>query len=264
MRLPISCITTLLIAACGGGDGADPDGAPPIDGPGAPDAAAPDAGADATPGPALDCLGDPAPAPPGPVTLDGAVFAVVDYQVAPLPGAAVELHRAGDGAVVGQAVTGGDGRYTLDLAEPVAGTFVVAAAGYLPTRAHVDVALAGDPDPLLLVADAAELAAWYADAGATYAPGARTVIAMVRDCALDTAAGATLAAAPAGAVTYYDPAAMRWDPALASAPNGFALATGLAADAVTLTPALGVATFPPEAITALPDTLTLSFISPYQ
>jgi hypothetical protein len=264
MRLPwprLACLILALAAACGGDDPSSPDGTPAADAPGAPDATI--AVADATPDP-FACAGDPAPMPPGPIALDGAVFAVADYQVTALPGAAVELRRASDGAVVGQAVTGPDGRYTLDLAEPVAGTFVVTAAGYLPTRAHVDLPLAGDPDPLLLVADATELAAWYADAGATYAPGARTVIALVRDCGIHEAPGATLETAPAAAITYYDPVAQRWDPALTAAPSGFALATGLAANAVALTARAGTATFPAEPITALPDTLTLALISPFQ
>jgi hypothetical protein len=247
----------VLVAACGGGGDA-PD-APTVG-----DAAAIDArpAVDAIPG--LGCLGQPPPAGSGAVSIDGAVLAVEAYAVEPVAGAAVELRRRGDDGIVGQATTAADGKFTIAADAPVDGYFIVTSAGHLPTYAFDDIRQPTGDDALLLVADAAELARWYADAGDTYAAGARTVITAVRDCDHATADTATVAIAPApGELVYYDAIAMQWDPALTAATNGFALATDVAG-AVTITPAFGGVTFPAEPIAALPDALTIAVVSPYQ
>ena len=263
MREAIGPVTSLFVvvvlaaAGCGGGGDAP-------DAPAAVDAAAIDAQVAVDANPALACAGQSPPTGSGAVSIDGTVLAVEDYAVEPVTGAAVELRRRSDDGVVGQAVTTADGKFTIAAAAPVNGYFIVTSAGHLPTYAFDDMRQPTGDDALLLVADAAELARWYADAGGTYAAGARTLITAVRDCDHGTADIATVAVAPAPAeLVYYDTTAMQWDPALTAATNGFALATDVAA-AVTITPAFSGVTFPAEPIAALPDTLTIAVVSPYQ
>jgi hypothetical protein len=223
-----------------------------------PDAAAPDADPDA---PDLTCLGDAAAtAGADPLAVTGKVFAVAGYQVTPAAGAAVELRRRGDGALLAQAAADAEGGFELAVAGGAAidAVVVVTAADHLPTRAFPADPLVGGEDLLLLVVDAAELAAWYQDAGDAYDPGDRTVLAAVVDCARDPIRGSTLTVAPApAALTYYDDQAQVWDPALAASSNGFTLASGAAAS-VTLTSA----PLPPRTVPAAPDELTLALISP--
>jgi hypothetical protein len=260
MRLQISMC--LLLAACGGGNPGVPDAtladaAKPVD---APTEAAIDAM-----GPDLSCLGQPPPSGgSGPIAITGKVFAVDHYAVAPTT-ATVELRRRSDDGLVGQATSAAaDGAFSIAAPGPVDGYFVVTANGKLPTRASSDTPLTADQDALLLVADAAELGRWYADAGGSFASGARTVVAAVRDCAREPATGSTASIAPAPAsVVYYDDAAKRWQPALAASTNGFVLATSTAAS-VAITPRLGGTAFPVKQVAALPDTLTLVVISPYE
>jgi hypothetical protein len=145
---------------------------------------------------------------------------------------------------------------------PVVGSYTATAAALLPSRVVFDLPVPATLGALIPVADAVELARWYADAGATYAPGARTVLPTIRGCALDTIAGATLAVAPGAAVVYYDEPAMRWDPALAATTNGFAIVPAAAAS-ITATDDAG-AGFPAETIDAAPDALTFATITPYE
>src|SRR6185503_16602236 len=102
------------------------------------------------------------------------------------------------------AVSGLEGEFTLTGDAPLDAYLVVTAAGRLPSYVHVE----GDgmwtgQDALVFVATAAELATWYTDAGTTYAGGARTVLAVMRDCDRDEASGATLGVTPAQPVVYY-------------------------------------------------------------
>ena len=251
-----------LVAGCGspapGSDAAPAPDAPPADG-ALPDAAMPDADPDA---PALDCLGTEPPAVAAdPLEVTGKVFAVAGYQVTAFEGAAVELRRRGDGALLGEATTDREGAFTLSVTGGAAidAVITVAADGQLATRAFPADPLVGGEDLLLLAVTAGELAAWYADAGDTYDPGDRTVLAAVVDCARDPIAGATVMVAPEpAALVYYDDDAPGWDPALAAADNGFALATGAAAEVTLIADPL-----PPRIVPAAPDELTLALISPH-
>lgn len=232
----------LVLAACHGDDPIVPDAA-------APDAVVipPDSNAD------FPCLGAPAPTE-GPIA--GKVFEVVDFNVAPAIGATVEIRARADDALLASGVTGDDGSFSIDTA---ATDVIVAVAidGDLPTRE-----LPAARDNLLVVtASSDEVASWYAQAGATYTPDARTVIVGVSDCDGGGAAGATITTSPAAAITYYDDQAKRWDPALAASTNGFALVTGAPAE-LTITPAIAPTSLPPRTIAAAPGELTIAATSP--
>lgn len=252
-------LAVMIVAGCGGDPGVTVDAATGRD---AALAAALDAAPDAAAGPDLSCLGQPAPTGGGAMAIGGKVFAVDHYDVVPAVGAAVELRRTSDDGIVGQATAAGDGGFAIAAPGPVAGYFVVTATGHVPTRAFSDLPLTADDDALLLVADSAELARWYGDAGTVHVAGARTVVTAVRDCARHTIAGSTVGIAPASGVVYYDQPGKRWNPALAASTNGFALATSTAAS-VTITPRHLAAVFPSETVAALPDVLTLFVTSPY-
>lgn len=265
MKLAVSL---LVLAACSSTSApATPDAVPgtdaraidapvhlPIDG-------APDA-----PGPDLACLGQPPPTTaPDPLPVEGKLFAVENYEVAPVDGATVVLRRRGTDAVLAQATTAADGGFTMSVASggvPVDGTFTVAAAGYRTTRIDPGDPLSGGENALMLVAGDAELARWYAAAGAIYTPGSPTLLTAAVDCAHDTLDGSTIAVAPAAAtVTYYDATTKQWDAALASSTNGFSLVTG-PASAVSVTARLGATSLPPHDITVQANALTIAVLTP--
>jgi hypothetical protein len=266
---PLAAVA-LAAAACGDRpapavDATSPDAARLDARPAAADAAAPDAVPDAADGPDLTCLDqDPPAAAADPLVVGGTVFAVVAYQLAPVEGAPVELRRRGDGGLVASATTGADGAFTLSVASggaPVDGYFAIATAGRLETRAYPGAPLVGGENAFLLVADAAEVGAWYDAAGEAYT-GQATVVADVVDCGDGSIAGATVDVAPApAAVVYDDDAAGRWDPTLDASGNGYALVTGAAAE-VTLTAHAAGQTFPGHAVPAAPGTLTLALTPP--
>jgi hypothetical protein len=258
---PLVLVLSFSLAACGGGGG-DPDGRViSVDAPGAidarVDAALPTPDADL----GLACLGDPGPSGTGRVPLAGRVFGVVDYDAQPFAGATVELHARADGALLDSTESAADGGFAFTTTAPVDVYFVVTADGMVPTYAYADD-LAAEQDDLLFIVDTAELTRWYADAGTTYAAGARTIVALLRDCILDPALGATLDTSPSASVIYYDEPAMRWDPTLSSGDNGFALIPNAPAS-LTATPHYHAATFPPETIESLPSTVTMTIITPH-
>lgn len=260
--IPISLLGLVLVAAACGGSTSDPDAAPAtVDAPAPADARvdAPVPVPDADLG--LACLGDPAPTGAGTVTLAGRVFAVVAYDAQPFAGATVELHARASGAVLDSTASDADGAFAVTTTAPLDAYFVVTAPGKVPTYAYAD-AVSPDQDALLFIVDTTELTRWYADAGHTYTDGARTIVALLRDCVLDVAAGATVTTSPSAAVTYYSEADKRWDPTLATGDNGFALITDAPAS-VTATPHYAGVDFPPETISSLSATVTLTVITPY-
>jgi hypothetical protein len=253
----------LVLAACGGGTEL-PDGREArVDAPGPTidsrvDANAPTADADTR----LACLGDPAPGLTGPVTITGRVFEIVGYEATPLADAGLELRRLGTDAALAVATSGPDGAFTMTAGAPLDAYLVVGAPGRLGSFVYVEGdAMWTGQDALVFVATAAEVATWYADAGATYDDNSSTVLAVMRDCDRDAASGATLAVTPATPVVYYDESAMRWDPALTSASNGFALLANAPAS-----PALEVtleAAFPVEIVTSHPGAITMALVTPF-
>jgi hypothetical protein len=254
-----------FVVACGDG-GSDPD-ARIVSVDAAPDARAlPDAPPpDAAEGMDVACLGQPPPPEPGPTTLAGIVMALEDYVASPLANAAVELRRRADDTLVASATSGEDGRFEMGLDGPVAAYFVVAAAGALPTYTYLEAPV---PHSVTLVPiiPVAEAERWYADAGATFTPDARTLLAGIYDCQGAAVPGATLAVAPAGDATVYfdadaDPG--QWEPALDGTTNGFAMVTGAAATTAA-TAHLGAAAFPAESVPVRAGAMTLLQLSPYE
>lgn len=265
MKLAVSF---LLLAACGSSaTPATPDAAPgtdarAIDAPVTPPIdAAPDA-----PGPDLACLGQPPPTTaPDPMPVEGTLFAVDHYALAPVDGAIVVLRHHGTEAVIAQATTGADGGFTMSVATggaAVDGYFTVAAAGYRPTRIEPGDPLSGGENALMLLASDVEVERWYAAAGTPFTAGDATLITAAVDCAHDTLDGSTIAVAPAPAtVTYYDATGKQWDAGLAASTNGFSLVTG-PASAVSVTARLGATSLPPHAITVQANALTIAVLTP--
>lgn len=249
----------MMVAACGGDDASgEPDAAPG-------DAAAVD-GVDVDAPEGLACLGQaPVATAPDPMTVEGQVFVVVGYEVAPAAGATVDVRRRAGGAVVGSAATGVDGRFTMEVATGGVALdvwFEVEAAGRLPTHGFPGEPLRGGENAFLLVADAAEVGGWYGDAGETYAAGMRTVVVSVKDCENGSPAGVTAAVAPMpGSVVYYDDQAQRWDPQLAAATNGFVL-LGDAAAEIAVAPSIGGVTLPAREVAPAADAVTLLLATP--
>jgi hypothetical protein len=256
-------IAICLLAACEA-PSTDPDAGPsdaPVDAP----PPRPDVASDADL-PALRCLGLPPPAvADDPLVQTGRVFDVVDYQIAPLPGATVELRDRATGDAIAAATTDAAGDYAFSIAtggDPVDAMFSISALGRLRTDTYPADPLVGGENPLVIVASEAEIAAWYADAGETYAPGARTVIAIVVDCDQEAIAGSTVAPTPTpDRLVYYDDVAQQWDPSLGSSRNGFALLAGAPA-ATAIVATSGSASFPAATIPAATGALTLAVISP--
>jgi len=249
-----STLTPAMPDAAPGKDARARDAPPSIDAP-------PDA-----PGPDLACLSQPPPTTaPDPLPVEGKLFAVTNYNVAPVTGATVVLRRRGTDAVLAQATTAADGGFTMTVASggaPVDGTFTVAAAGYRPTRVDPGDPLSGGENALMLVADDAELARWYAAAGTTFTQGSPTLLTAAVDCAHDTLDGSTIEVAPAPAtVTYYDATNKRWDAGLAASTNGFALVTG-PASSVSVTAKLGATSLPAHAISVQANALTIAVLTP--
>jgi hypothetical protein len=204
---------------------------------------------------ALPCLGQPAPTTaPDPLVITGKIFAIDHYDATPLAGAAVALDAA-------TATSDADGAFTLTIASgghAVTGVLAISASGFVPTFGDPGEPLVGgDLDVLLAVATEDEIARWYGDAGATYAPGARTLVSATVDCARQTIAGSTIAPA----AVYYDARAKRWDPALAASTNGFALLANAPAS-VTLTAHAGADALPPRTVAVADAALTFAVISP--
>ena len=265
-------IAAMIATACGTKTSSAPD-APPIlpDAPPIlPDAAAPPDAADlpdAAPPPDLACL-DHAPAQTAsdPLVARGKLFAIVDYQVSALKGVTVALRRASDDHELGTATTADDGSFAISIASGGAAQdayFFVDDGAHRPTYAYPGAPLTGDENALLIVADDAELARWYADAGAgTWDASKRTVIAAATDCTPKSVAGATMTASPAPAkLVYYDPNAQRWDATLSESANGFVLLTG-ANVTETITANAGTQTFPAHTFAAHPGAITLAVVPP--
>ncbi len=262
-------VVCLLAGACGG-TGTSPDAMAaadaaelPPDALPVPDATAPDADDDA---PALACLGQAPPATaPDPLPIGGTLFSVIDLEVAQLEGALVQVRRRGDGALLGQVTTDDEGRFDLTVTSggvPVDAYLDVDAAGFLPTRGFPAEPLSGGENALLIAVTADELAAWYQTAGAEVEAGTGTLITAVVDCEPKVAAGATVAVTPApSGQIYWDADASAWDPELTASTNGFALATGVAAQ-VTIAAALGDVAYPAQALAVPPDQLTMAVVSP--
>ena len=193
------------------------------------------------------------------------MFAVDNYQIAPVTGATVVLRRRGTDAVIAQATTATDGSFTMSVASggaAVDGYFTVAAEGYRPTRIEPGDPLSGGENALMLVAGDAELARWYAAAGTTFTPGTPTLLTASVDCAHDTLDGSTISVAPTPAtVTYYDATGKQWDAGLAASTNGFALVTE-PASSVSVTARLGATSLPAHAITVQANALTIAVLTP--
>jgi hypothetical protein len=220
---------------------------------------------DAFDGPDLSCLGQPAPTTaPERLPLDGKVFAVDHYQVVPFAGATLTLHRRSDDTVLATSTTtAADGTYAMSAT--TGGTaldayFTIAAPGEVPVRIDPGDPITTGYFGLGLVAPAAEIARWYADAGASYTPDASTLIAIAVDCSQATIAGATMTVAPQAALTYYD--AGHWDPAATSSDQGYAL-VARASSTETLTAVARGQSFPAHTVTAPASTLTLAVTSPH-
>ncbi|HEV7556336.1 MAG TPA: hypothetical protein VGO00_12805 [Kofleriaceae bacterium] len=214
----------------------------------------------------LACLGQPATATaPDPLAVDGTVFAIDHYHVAPLAGATVTLHRRADDGVIASLVTGADGTYALSIATGGAAVdayYTVDAAGELPARIDPGDPLTTGFFALAVVASEAEVARWYGDAGATYTTGASTLISIAVDCSHTAVPAATTTIAPTGQLTYYDAAAMRWDPQLAASTNGFTLVTNAAANE-TVTAAWHGQAFPAHPAVAPAGTLSVAVATPH-
>jgi hypothetical protein len=256
-------------AGCGGSPTGAPDAAQVADAHApdarAPDAAAPDAAPDAMPGPDLTCLGQAAPTTaPDPLVATGKVFSVVDYQIHALAGAPVVLRRTSDGGVLASSTTAADGSFAVSVASGGAAVdayYVIDDGVHRPTYVYLEAPLTGTFDALIVVADDAELARWYTDAGDTWDATARTVIAQVVDCA-PKAIAASVTASPAPAHrAYYDPAAHLWSPGLDASPNGYVLLTRAAASEA-ITAHAGGADYPVHQIAARPGALTLALVPP--
>jgi hypothetical protein len=258
-------LSLAVLAACGSPAPSHPDAPRNVDAPRSDALPIRDAPVDAYDGPDLACLGHPAPnTAPDPLSLDGKVFVVDHYQVTPFAGATLTVHRRSDDAVLATStVTAADGTYALSA--PTNGT---ALDAYLAVAAPGEVAVRIDPgDPfttgffgLALVAPAAEIARWYADAGATYSATAPTVITIAVDCNHASIAGATITVAPQAPLIYYN--ADHWDPTATSSDKGYALLAPANASE-TVTAAWHATTFPSHAVTAPASTLTLAVVTPY-
>jgi hypothetical protein len=213
----------------------------------------------------LSCLGQPPPSTaPDPLPIAGKVFAIDHYQVVPVAGATVVLHRRADDGVVATAVTGSDGAYAMSIAsggKAFDGYYIVTATGELPSRIDPGDPLTAGANALAVVATAAEIQRWYADAGATYTAAAPTLIAAVVDCQHAAVSGSTIAIAPTAPVTYYD--GTKWNPTLAASANGFALVPGAAATE-SITAAWQGHAFPARPAAAPASTLSLVLVTPYR
>jgi hypothetical protein len=253
-------IPLFVLAACGSSP-STPDGTLAIDTPIAIDAPI----ADAPTGPDLTCLDHAPPATaPDPLPVAGKVFASDHYQVTPVVDATVVLHRRSDDSVIAQLTTDASGAFATDVISggvPVDAYFTITATGYPSSRIDPGDPLSGGESALLLVADASELARWYTDAGATYTPGARTLITTTVDCARSTITGSTITIQPAARVTYYNDVAKQWDATLAASTNGFALVTG-ASSQVTATAAWHATALPARTIVAHDAMLTIAVLTP--
>jgi hypothetical protein len=250
-------LVLIILAACGSPSIA-PDASNPHDASHAPSDAPADAAIDAPPAPDLSCSGQPPPpTAPDPLALDGKVFVVDHYQLAPFAGATVVTHRrSDDGVLATSTVTAADGTYAMSAAtggNALAAYFTVAAEGYLPVRIDPGDPLTDGYFGLAFVASADEIARWYADAGVTANDSALISIAV--DCNHQVVADSTLAVLPTARVTYYD--TMKWNPALTASANGYSLVTNAAASEAVTAAWHGQA-FP--AHTAIAPTHTLSLV----
>jgi hypothetical protein len=261
-------LLAVLASACEAEDpgAGPPDASPPVDAAAAPDApiSVPDG---AISMPDLSCLGQSGPSTAlDPLVLAGKVFAVVDLQIEGIEGARVELLRRSDDRPLAEATTSAGGEFSFEVASgglPVDAYFLVSTDEHLPTRAFPASPLAGGELPLFVVAEAAEVATWYAAAGDAFEGEDRTLITAIADCGLDAMDGSTVTIAPpTRGVTYWNTSLPGWDPGLAASTNGFALATGAAATLAAIASADGVE-LPLRAITSRPGELTLAVIDPH-
>ena len=254
-----------FLAACGAPSPSVPDAAlHQLDAPGA------DAPRDAPPldayeGPDLSCLGQPPPTTaPTTLPLDGKVFVVDHYQIAPFAGATVTVHRRSDDSVLATSTTSAaDGTYTLSATTngtALDAYLAITAAGEVPVRIDPGEPLTTGLFGLALVAPADEILRWYADAGATYSADAATMIAIAVDCNHASIAATTMAVAPPAPLTYYN--ADHWDPTAASSDKGYALLAPAHANE-TITTTWNGHTSPGHAFAVPAGTLTLAMVSPY-
>ncbi|HTJ42974.1 MAG TPA: hypothetical protein VL463_12810 [Kofleriaceae bacterium] len=197
-----------------------------------------------------------------PITIGGKVFAVVDYHVSALDQVTVTLRD--DAHVIATGTTAADGSFAITTASggrALDAYLVVDDGVHRPTYAMSGAPLDGTQDALIIVADDAELARWYTDAGDSWDASKRTLVAAVTDCQpKSTAASITASPAPAH-VVYYDPVAQRWDKTLTSSANGFVILTGADASE-TITAHAGGATFPSHAFATKPGAIVLAVVPP--
>jgi len=234
----------------------------------APDAAQLDASipTDTPAGVDLSCVGHSLPVTaPDPLPIGGKVFAIDHYQVMPAAGVTVEVRRLSDDEALATLTSDGDGAFATSLSTsgaPLAAYFAFTAAGDLPSRAVPGDPLVGGEKILSLVASDAELARWAVDAGVSRAPNDGALIAVGVDCASQPLPGGALIVDPhPAALTYYDPTAMRWDPALSTGGNGIALVSG-GASPLTISAQLGSTTLASHELANPGHVLTVAEITP--
>ncbi len=257
-------IWAVMLVGCGSSanvpDAAQVHDAPrPIDAP-----HAVDAGPDAPPDP-LACVGQPAPTTaPDPLPITGKLFAIDHYNVTPIDGATVVVHRRADDTVIAQLQTDATGAFSTTVASgghALAAYFTVDIAGNVQSYVDPGDPLVGGEDALLVTATSDEIARWYGDAGTT--SSGTTLISVAVDCDHKVLGGTTISAAPAPTgITYYDDAAQKWNSALAASSNGYALVAGPATSS-TITVHAGTTQFPAHAVAAPTGTLAVAVISPH-
>ncbi len=233
-----------------------------------PDAPIPDAPVlDSAPvdaGPALACLGHAASTTAAdPVAVTGKVFAIDHYQVSATAGTGIALHARSNDATIATASSAADGSFAMAVEShgaPVDGYFTVTAAGALPSRIDPGTPLLGGESELLVVAADAEVARWYADAGAPYVANSGALVTVAVDCDTQPVRGATLVSSPGNPI-YYDDDAPRWDPSLTASTNGYALVVGASAT-TAVTASIGATQLPARTVTAPSGTLTVALLPP--
>src|SRR5262249_12110189 len=160
-----------------------------------------------------------------PLPITGKLFAIDHYNVAPIEGATVVVHRRADDTVIAQLQTDAMGAFSTEVASgghALAAYFTVDITGNVPSYIDPGDPLIGGEDALLVSATADEIARWYADAGTT--SSGTSLISVAVDCDHKVLAGTTIAAAPAPTgITYYDDGAKMWNPALTASTNGYSL-----------------------------------------
>jgi len=243
----LASLCLLLIPACGDGAGSGVDAAIGDGAPGGGDGAS-----DAPPGART-------------ITLSGTAKEISTSGTTPLAGVVLTAYAAADDSMLGMATSAADGTFAISV------TTDAAIDGYLKATFATTYKETYLYPPHVIDADYANVPVYvlskntYGVVNALLQDGQQAtngwIGLVIEDAAQAPVAGATVTSTPAGTVNYNGNNGLPSMTATATAADGIAYDTNIAAGSVTVSAAKSGATFLSHAIDVRPDVVTLTLVT---